>query len=117
MPAKSIDFGELTVDLKDPDEDYYDCTLFVLVTAMDVSAEEKPLRESLMSLAVQSQAAITAVPFLNLGFVNDVIFMGWSAPEIDTEGEKLVGAIASSWQIKFRMQFEDPGASGSVPNL
>ena len=117
LPAKSVDYGDLSVDMKDPDEEYFDCTLGVLVTILEMSDEERTLRESLMSLAVQSQKAITSVPLLNLDFVNDVIFLGWTAPEIDASGEKLVGQIVCSWQIKFRMQFEDPGATGSVPNL
>jgi hypothetical protein len=116
-PAMSVDFGDLSVDMKDPDEDYFDCSLAVLIRSVDVNAEEGPLRESLMTLAVQQQAAVNSVSLLGLGFVFDVIYTGWAAPDIDASGERLVGIIDSSWQIKFRMQFQDPGATGSVPNL
>lgn len=117
LPAISVDYGDLTVDDKDPEEDYFDCTLAVMTTAVAVNAEESLLRNQLLAMTVEAQAAINAVPLLGLNFVNDTILIGWATPEVGQTDEFLAGSLTSSWQIKFRMQFEDAAATGSVPNL
>lgn len=117
LPAVSVDYGELSVDMEDPDEHYYDCTLAVMVMCIATNADSATLRESLLVLAVDTQVAINATPDLDLDFVIDTLFAGWAAPEISSQGSRHTGAVVTNWQVKFRMLFDDPGAAGPIPNM
>lgn len=117
LPAVSVDFGALGVDLQDPDEDYYDCTLTLPITSVAVEYDEKDLRQLLLSLARSIQSTLNATPLFSLDYVFDTNFAGWDEPEIDVSGDVLVGALTCTWQVMFRMHFDDPGATGSIPNL
>lgn len=117
MPAISVDYGDDAFNFEG--EDYIDSTLSVLVTALVRLPTSEEVREKLLELRTEIHKAVCADRTLGLDFVIDVVIEGASAtaPEISARGGGIAGGQMHTWPIKYRMNFEDPAATGSVPNL
>lgn len=107
LPAISVDYGEDT-----PIEQvtgFIDSLLSLQITGVAVSPDEADVREELLRLRRDAHIALMADETLGLAFVVTTTYGGANAPEIDTSGEVVVGALTSIWQVYYRMNLTDPG--------
>lgn len=108
LPAHSVDFGE---DQRAESKfiGTIDSVLTVITTVVATAADEQALRTLLLDLRREQHRAVMADPKLGLAFVVNTLYGGAEAPEILTDGEELVGVLASSWLVHYRMNPQDPG--------
>lgn len=108
LPAHSVDFGADEPEAENTS--YLDSTLTVKTTAVISAATEQDLRLALLAARREQHRAVMADPKQGLAFVITTMYGGAEEPEI-TEGnyEALVGTLASSWRITYRMNLTDPG--------
>lgn len=111
LPAISVDFGE-----DQPFDDdgasnmaFIDSLLNINITAIVSGAEERDLKADLLRHRREVHVSLMSDRTLGLGFVVDTRYLGADSPEIDTDGEFLVGSLTSTWAIHYRMNIADPG--------
>lgn len=111
LPAIVVDFGP-----DEPDSEFgadnlafIDSLLTLEITGATTAAEEPELKAALLELRRQVHIALMADPQLGLAFVIDTRYGPTEAPDIDTSGELLAGALTSAWQVHYRMNITDPG--------
>ncbi len=107
-PAISVDYGE---DRRADAQTLgmIASLLSVEVTAIVADAEERDVRSRMLELRAEIHRAVMADPQLGLReFVVSTYYGGASAPEVDTDGEQIIGALQSTWVVHYRMDLTDP---------
>jgi hypothetical protein len=109
LPAISIDFGE---DQRAETKlmGSISSVLSVVCTAVVTAPLEQDIRLSLLSMRREIHRALMADARLGLGdFVVNTLYGGAAEPEILTDGESIVGVLASTWLVSYQMNTLDPG--------
>lgn len=85
-----------------------DSQLEVIVKLYCVGSTEADVFEQLMNMRTQSHVAVMTNPAYGLTFVTSTIYAGADAPQIRTEGGRLVGVLETRWTVDYRMNLTDP---------
>jgi hypothetical protein len=107
LPAISVDFGQ-----DSPVEEniqFIDSLLTVAVTSIVAAAEEDTVKAELLELRRQIHIALMEDVTLGLPFVISTSYGGAEPPAFDLRGEFIVGALATPWNVYYRMLLADPG--------
>lgn len=108
LPAISIDYGE-DRPAESRSLSSIGSVLSVECTAIVMSPHEDELREKLLELRAEIHRAVMANPRLGLpDVVVSTFYGGAGAPAIEAEGEQLVGALTSTWLVRYQMSLSDP---------
>lgn len=107
LPAISVDYGE-DQPFTDRNNVYIDSRLVVQITGVAQSHDEADLRQLLLELRASAHAAIAADFTFGLDFVITAAYGGAAEPEIDVDGEYVIGALTSTWVVHYRMNYSDP---------
>jgi hypothetical protein len=86
-----------------------DSELSVQTTAMTAASSESEVRSALLNMRREQHIAIMSNPRLGISVVVDTTYGGAEAPEIDTDGEFVVGALTSVWRVHYQTPITDPG--------
>jgi hypothetical protein len=109
LPAHSVDYGE-DERLDTQYMDVIDSELSVQTTAMTSQPTEAEVRSALLDMRREQHRAIMANPRLGIGqIVVTTRYGGAEAPEIDTDGESVFGALTSVWLVHYQTALTDPG--------
>lgn len=79
----------------------------VQLTAVAVGATEAAVRTALLEIRAQSHIAMMTSTSLGLSFVHGTFYGGATAPELDV-GEQIIGALVSTWRVRYEMPYNDP---------
>jgi hypothetical protein len=107
LPAISVDYGE---DRRADSSTLGVITSLLTVecTAVAAAPLEADLRSKLLDLRAEIHRAVMANHRLGLDFVSTTYYGGANAPQLDAEGEQLVGELTSSWAVLYEMSLFDP---------
>ena len=111
LPAISVDFGE-DEPIGDDGSDKLDGTITSLLTvnvsglASDI--EESLLRRSLLQLRTHAHVAIKRNKDLGLPFVLDTHYGGANPPDVNVEGDTLIGELTSVWGVRYELRLDTP---------
>jgi hypothetical protein len=109
LSAHSVDYGE-DERLDSQYMDAIDSELAVQTTAMTAAATESEVRSALLDMRREQHRAIMANPRLGIGnVVVTTRYGGAQQPELDTDGEFVVGALTSVWLVHYQTPITDPG--------
>lgn len=108
LPAISVDFGE-DAPAADLNTQFIDSTLTLEVTGVVYGYEEAEVKAALLKLRREAHQALMADDTLGLAFVFTTFYGGAEAPEIDADGEYVIGKLTAPWRVQYRMNRSDPG--------
>lgn len=109
LPAISVDFGEDNPVDVDETGGYFDSLLSVPITSIVALPEEADVRAELLDLRRQSHIALMSDRTVGLSFVINTHYGGAEPPEIDVDGDLVVGSLTGVWIVYYRMNISDPG--------
>lgn len=108
LPGISVDYGE-----DRPAESRFmqviDSVLSVEITAIVAETEERDARQSMLELRAAVHRAVMADPRFGIPqIVVTTMYAGAAAPEVDSDGERVFGALTSTWAVRYQMDLADP---------
>lgn len=111
LPAISVDYG--TDDAIGDGEDAFlldgtiESLLTVNLTAAAVATDSPELRRKLLELRTLGHRGIRRQVQL-LPFVKGTHYGGANEPDVNTEGEQIVGELTSPWFVRYEMDPDNP---------
>lgn len=110
LPAVIVSPGDDTglSDLGNTSIAFIDSLLAVSLVAIESAATEAALIETLLEKRRQIHLALAADLTLGLDFVIHTRYQGAARPEIDAQGQRLIGMYEARWAVHYRMNLTDP---------
>ncbi len=111
LPAISVDYGE-DEPIGDDGSEFLDgniaSLLTVNVTGLASEIEESLLRRSLLELRAHVHVAVKRNKDLGLPFVLDTHYGGANQPDVNVDGDTLIGELTSVWGVRYERNLNTP---------